>query len=101
MIHPFREILYCCLKKKVVYFYTERSPNQKTSQLVKDTICESIKLHGKRSGKISTTLYTFVSLGTGDHYRKGGGVTLTFYLNHFNISLFTTRNFRRQEIDGA
>lgn len=65
MIHPFKEILYCCLKKKVVYFYTERSPNQKASQLVKDTICESIKLHGKRTGKISTTLYMFVSFGMG------------------------------------
>lgn len=100
MIHPFKEILYCCLKKKVVYFYTERSPNQKASQLVKDTICESIKLHGKRTGKISTTLYMFVSFGMGDHYRKGRGVTLTFYLNRFNI-VFTTRNFRRQEIYGT
>lgn len=46
-IYPLKEILYCCLKKKVVCFYTEISTNQKASQLVKNTICESIKLHGK------------------------------------------------------
>lgn len=45
-------------------------------------------------------IYMFVSFGMGNHYRKGGGVTFTFYLNHFNI-VFTIRNFRRQEIDGA
>ena len=78
----------------------ERSPNQKVSQLVKYRTHESIKLHGKKTGNISTTLSMLVSFGAGDGYGKGGGVTFTFYFNHFHV-FFITRNFRRQEIDGV
>lgn len=77
-----------------------RSPNQKAIQLVKYRTCKPIKLHGKRTGKLSTKVLILVSFGMGDGYGKGTRVTLTFYFNHFQIC-FTTRNFRRQEIDGV
>lgn len=77
-----------------------RSPNRKASQLVKYRTCELIKFHGKGIGKISAKVLTLVSFGMGDGYGKGTGVTLTFYFNHFHVC-FTTRNFRRQEIDGV
>jgi hypothetical protein len=40
-----------------------------------------------------------VSFGTGNDYKEDGGVTLTFYFNHFHV-FFTTRKFRQQEIEG-
>lgn len=73
-----------------------RSPHQEARQLVK---YRTWKLHGKRAGKISTTLLRSVSFGINDGYEKGGGVTFTFYFNHFHI-FSITRNFSRQEIDG-
>lgn len=99
MAHPYKEMF---LKECSRFLYADmgRSPNQKASQLVKYRTCEPVKLHGKRTGNLSINMLTLVSFGMDDGYGKDARVTLTFYFNHFHIC-FTTRNFRRQEIDGV
>lgn len=47
---------------RFLYADMRRSPDQKASQLVKYGTCEPIKLHGQKTGKISTKLLTLVSL---------------------------------------
>lgn len=50
--------------------------------------------------KPSIKLLTLAFFGMGDGYGKSKRVTSRFYFNRFYM-FFTTRNFRRQEIDGA